>query len=163
MKQFVALIICIMMFISMNTYAETKTLGIQTETLLTMFENYMVPFGISTYPMELREKDKGKDSIIVLFTKYCTLHIRQENGVVKSFQIVASEDDGSNQRIDEIMASFLGGIMLIDLGISSDDAIAFLTTIANTGEEKELNGISYRVITGQPFTTVISLEVKPVE
>ena len=142
---------------------ETKTIGISTTELLSAFESYMAPFGISTYPMDMTDMEQDKSSFTKPFTKYCSMYVSQENGMVKSFKIVSKEDDGSEQRTNEIMAAFLGAIMLTNLNISADDAINALTQMIQTHEVMTIDGLSYRFVTGQPFTTIMSIEVTPEE
>ena len=156
-------VLFVVVFACSCAFAETKTLGEKTEILLSMFEGYLEPFGITTYPLKMTKQEKAQSSFVKPYTKYCSLYITQENGVVTSLKIVSSEDDGSSERIDEILACFMAGIMITNLSISADDAIDYLTRMAGNSETIVVDGISYRVISGQPFTSILSLEIVPQE
>lgn len=161
MKRIFPLVIAFLLcFVALG---ESKTIGISTVEFLSAFESYMAPFGIATYPMEITDREKDKDSFTKLFTKYCSIYVSQKNGMVQSFKVVSKEDDGSEQRTNEIMASFLGAIMLTNLNISADDAINALTQMIQTHEVMTIDGLNYRFVTGQPFTTIMSIEVTPEE
>lgn len=157
-KRIVALVLALMLCGAALAEAP-HDMGMTGEVLITMFRSYLEPFGVSTYNFELKEDEKADNSIVMPLSKYCTLSIQQDAGMVTSFKIVSSEDDGSDQRIDEIMACSMGCLMLTNLSLSADDAIDYLIRLTDQREIITLDGLTYRFTTTAPFSTIVGLEV----
>ena len=161
-KRIIAIALAMVFMVSASPCASAaqKNLGEKTDILLAYLEGYLKPFGITTYSMDMTASEKHKRSFVKPYTESCSVYVTQRKGYATSLKLVISEDDGSDKRIDELMACFMAGMMVTNFKITANEAIDYLTRIAE-GETITLDGISYRIITGKPFTTVTSLEILP--
>jgi len=161
MKRIISLVLLFTMIWSLSAYAENTNLGISTELLLTMYSGYLTPIGGPYMPLDISENEKSSTSIMKKLTRHCTISINQDSGMVSSFKLVSDEDDGSDERLEELMMCFVGAIMLLNIDITFDDAADYLTRMISNREEININNYHYRFISTQPISTMIGLEVTP--
>lgn len=163
MKRFIAIIALLFVFV---TVAEAADIGISVEDLVTGMDDMLAPFkaiGMPCYPLEFSENDLTTKTVLKLLTKHTSMSISQENGVVKSFKIVSDEDNGddSDNRTYEIMTTCVCAMLLTSDAINEENAVSILTDIVTDKEPHVYGNVSYRFVTGQPFTSIVALEVMP--
>ena len=144
----------------------SSTLGIETSVLLAGFDGYLDNFatmsGMQHYALELSEKDRDKSLIVYPMTSHCSLSIKQEAGLVKSFQVVSDNDDGSEDRATDIIICFMGALLLTNSYFEEGNTMDELSKIMSDNLEHTYGDVTYRYITGRPFISNVSLEVTPV-
>ena len=158
MKRLILIALALVLF---TGSAQAASLGKSTGFFLTMYGTYLNMFGVQHYSFE-HSGDKD-ESIIMPINKHCSLYIHQQGGEMTKLEVVSSEDDGSEDRTSDIIGCFMGAMMLIDLSMPAEDVIKNLNEITSTTDAVIINGISYRFVTGQPFTSIVALEITPAD
>ena len=156
-----------MLIVCPLAFAASGNLGISVEDLVTGMDDMLAPFkaiGMPCYPLEYSEKDLTAKTVLKLLTKHTSMSISHEDGVVKSFKVFSDEDNGedSDNRTNEIMTTCVCAMLLTSDAINEDNAVSILTDIVTDRQPHVYGNVSYRYVTGQPFTSVVALEVMPV-
>lgn len=160
-KRVLVLMIIILLVLPHVTYASSNDLGVSTQIFLAMYDSYLTSFGIAHYPLTYSDTDAKMPSIMKTANSQCALNMKQQDGQLTKLEIVSGEDDGSEDRTMNIIGCFMGALMLLNLDMSADDAMHNLADITENPYGVEINGLNYRFVTGQPFTSVVALEITP--
>jgi len=168
LRQSVALLIVASQVICPLAYASDAVLDITVEELLSGMSELLAPYstiGMPCYPLEITEKDLTSNTVLKLLTRHTSISIKQQEGIVKSFKIVSDEDKGddSENRTQEIMITCVCAMLLTNDAFNEDNAVSILTGIVSDKQSHVYGNVSYRFVTGNPFTTVVALEVTPAE
>lgn len=167
-EKILALLVLVSLFACPLACASEGELGITVEELLSGMSESLAPYsaiGMPCYPLDFTEKDLTSNTVLKLLTRHTSISIRQQDGVVKSFKIVSDEDKGddSDNRTHEIMITSVCAMLLVNGGFNDDDAVSILSEMVTDKQPHVYGNVSYRFVTGAPFTTVVALEVTSAE
>lgn len=168
MKRIVIVLMVVGLMLAPLAHAAGANLGIPTEKLLADLSACLDSFSDvlpSHYPLEYTENDAGKKSFLKLLGNHTSLSVSQDGDMVKSFKIVSDEgkNGGSYERTCEIDACFMSALLASNEYFTDENVMVSLSSIVYDREIMVQNGIAYRYITGEPFTTIVALEVTPAE
>lgn len=166
MKRFFVCLIVMCLIFPAVACASDSNLGFTTDTFLSELSLCLDSFSDvlpAHYPLEYTEKDAAEKSIIKLLGKHTCLYITQDGDMVKSFKVVSDEENNGDyyERACEIDACFMSALLVSNDYFTDENVMVSLSSIMYDREIITQNGISYRYVTGEPFTTVVALEVVP--
>jgi len=166
-KRLLAAVMALVLMMTAGAMAAGKTLGMKTTDFLTLFDLYLDTFtemGLPHYPLDILDREQGKTSMVKPLTPHCSIDIKQEGEMLKSFKIVSNENKDpadEENRITDIMICFIGALTLTNNYFTRDNTIAELSKIMEDRNEHTYGDINYRYSTTQPISTIVALEVTP--
>ena len=164
MKKTLSLILAVVLILAVNAPAVADmSMWKSTAAFIAGFDSCLNAYGLPYWPMELKDNEKDKSSVMKLITDDISLLVYQENGAVTEFQITTHiNDNDSDDKRNNLVFCMMAAMMIADLEMNADDVLSNLNTVVNN-REATINGVYYRYVTTAPLSDAVAFKVAPAE